>query len=402
MVDDAACESLIVLSDVHLGSDLGAPRGAREKAIDRELARLLDHYRESPPPRGRWRLVIAGDFIDFIGMVLPLEVAEHLETPPNEEERRHGLGNARDHALAKMRAVAARHRMVFEALGRFVANGHALTIIRGNHDLELYWDEVRAELTETILRAARRHAPGLDVGEARARIDYSPWFFYREGVAYIEHGHQYDTYCATEHLLAPLAPNDPRRIARGFSDVLLRFVVRQTPGLSEHGHERMGVLDYLRFGVRLGASGMVALALRYARAIRELFRLRRAYLRGATRELRAQHMRAMARFARATRVGLGRVRELHRLQVPPITRSFFGILESVLLDRLLLALVCIALLVASAVAAAFEPALLTGTAGVAAGWIAGQRWLAKRRKVDPADELAARAHAVASLFRVPY
>lgn len=404
MVDDAPCESLIVLSDVHLGSDLVAyepPGASRARELDRELVRLVDHYRACPPRRGRWRLVIAGDFIDFIGMVLPLEGAP-VETPPSEEERAHGLGNARDHAAFKMRVVAERHRAVFEALGRFVADGHAITIIHGNHDLELYWDEVRDELTQTLLDAARMHARSLDVGAARERIDFSPWFFYRDGLAYIEHGHQYDAYCATDHLLAPLSPIDPRRMARGFCDVLLRFVVRQTPGMTEHGHEEMGIVDYLRFGAKLGASGMVALAVRFARAIRELFRLRQAYLQGATSELRAQHEQAMARFARARRVGTRRIRALYRLQVPPITRSISGILASVLLDRLALALLCIALLGALAVLGTYEPYVLLGALVVAALWIAGQRWLAKRRNIDPAKELAARARAVASLFRVPF
>ena len=51
---------------------------------------------------------------------------------------------------------------------------------------------------------------------------------YSNGVAYIEHGHQYDPFCATEHVMAPLSPLDPRRVARGVSEVLLRFGGRPT------------------------------------------------------------------------------------------------------------------------------------------------------------------------------
>ncbi len=406
----AALESLIVLSDVHLGSDLvgHAPPAAarrRTRAIDVDLRRLIDHYRASPPRRGRWRLVIAGDLIDFIGMVLPPEHAP-LETAPSEEERAHGLGNARDHSLAKLRAVLRRHRAVFGAIARFVADGHALTIIHGNHDLELHWDEVRTELTRALLARARRYAARegrmLDASAFVRRVEYSPWFFYRDGVAYIEHGHQYDAYCATEHVLAPLSPIDPRRVARGFSEVLLRFVVRQTPGLKEHGHEELGIVDYLRFGRRLGASGMAALVVRFARAIRELFVLRRAHLSEAARELRARHERALARFARARRIGLRRVRALFRLQVPPVTKTVSGILGSLLLDRLALAIGCAAVLGVLGVAALFEPAALLGALAVVPAWTLGQRVLKKRRKIDPVKELAARAGAVASLFRAPF
>lgn len=403
-----AVESLIVLSDVHLGSDLveHAPASRRRsREIDDDLVRLVDHYRRTTPPRGRWRLVIAGDLIDFIGMALPSERPD-IETAPSEEERAHGLGNACDHALAKMRAVAERHREVFDALARFVADGHAMTIIHGNHDLELYWDAVREELTRTLLDGARAHVArrgaALDGEAFLERLDYCPWFFYRDGVAYIEHGHQYDEYCATDHLLAPLSPIDPRRVARGFCDVLLRFVVRQTPGLTEHGHEEMGIVDYLRFGWRLGVGGMVALTVRFVRAIRELFRLRRAHLVGATQALRAQHEQAMARFARARKVGLRRVRALWRLQAKPITRSVSGIMSSLLLDRLALAAGCLLLLAVVGAIAIFEPPVLVGSAVVIALWVFGQRHLAKRRRIDAVTELAARAGAVAALFPAPF
>lgn len=397
----AAVESLIVLSDVHLGSDLvahGAGLRRRSQAIDRDLTRLIDHYRACPPRRGRWRLVIAGDFIDFIGIVLP--TVPSLETAPSEEERAHGLGNARDHALAKMRAVAERHAEVFAALARFVHEGHALTIIHGNHDLELYWEDVRAELVETLARAARPR----DRAAFLDRIEFTPWFFYRDGVAYIEHGHQYDVYCATDHLLAPLSPVDPRRVARGFCDVLLRFVVRQTPGMSENGHDGRGIVDYVRFAWRLGVGGMLALAMRFARAVRELFKLRREHLHSANHTLRAEHERAMARFARARKLGVRRVRALWRLHVPPITRSISGILASLLLDRLAVGVVSVLLIALFVLGGALVHELSFALAiAVVPLWLGAQRYLAKRRpNTDAVTELATRAAAIASLFPAPY
>jgi UDP-2,3-diacylglucosamine pyrophosphatase LpxH len=399
-----AVESLIVLSDVHLGSDLvahGPTSRRRSREIDEDLVRLVDHYRAEAPQRGRWRLVIAGDLIDFIGISLPAD-QEGLETEPSAEERKHGLGSANDHAVAKMRAVADRHREIFDAFARFVADGNALTIIHGNHDLELHWEDVRAELTRALVAGALAHDPALDEAAFLERVEFSPWFFYRDGVAYIEHGHQYDAYCATEHLLAPLSPLDPRRVARGFCDVLLRFVVRQTPGLSESGHESLGIVDYLRFGTRLGIRGMVALGVRFALAIRELFRLRREHLHEATRRLRVQHLLALRRFARARKLGVTKVRALLKLQVPPVTNTISGIMGSLLLDRLALATSCIAVLGLLALLAIFEPRALLGVLAVIPIWILGHRYFAKRRKIDPVEELASRAREIASLFRAPF
>ncbi len=247
-----ASESFLIFSDVHLGSDLDdrhaiAPR--RSVSVDQDLVALLAHYRVTEPGADRWHIVIAGDFIDFIGMTITADGP--VETGLNEEERLHGLGGASDHARQKLRRVATRHADVFAALAVFVAEGHALTLVHGNHDIEFHWDEVKDDFRAALLAHGRaRKGDDIDACAFLQRIEFNPWFFWRDGVAFIEHGHQYDPFCATPNVMAPISPLDPRRIARGFCDVLLRFVVRPTEGMRESGHEHVGVVHYLRFGAR--------------------------------------------------------------------------------------------------------------------------------------------------------
>src|SRR5579862_9725217 len=108
----ASDESLLILSDVHLGNDLNdltTDGGRRSKLVDTDLASLLAHYGKAPPAGRRWRLVIAGDFIDFVGMaILPRE--GDLDSAPSDEERQHGLGSGSAQARVKLRAVVSRHR----------------------------------------------------------------------------------------------------------------------------------------------------------------------------------------------------------------------------------------------------------------------------------------------------
>ena len=397
-------ESLLVLSDVHLGSDLndtgdGAATQKRSKCVDTDLANLISHYRTRTPPEGeRWRLVIAGDFIDFIGMTIHPNDAE-LATTMSDEEREHGLGNGSAHAREKLRRVAERHQDVFGALAEFVAHGHALTMVHGNHDLEFHWDpvkdEFRTKLYEHVVRTEREAGrPPMDEAEFSARIEFNPWFFYQDGVAYIEHGHQYDAFCATDHVMAPLSL-DPLRMARGFCDVLLRFVVRPTRGLKEHGHEAMGLVDYITFGARLGLGGMAQVGYRFGRAVRELFRLHTQYFSKGTHALRAEHERRMALLAEATRIGLDRLKALAALQVPPITRSIRGIMASVLLDRLAVAMAAsLALIVASLWGGHFMYA-----AGIVlVSWFLAHLFLSKQRKIDPDELLIERASQLVKLF----
>jgi UDP-2,3-diacylglucosamine pyrophosphatase LpxH len=397
-------ESLLILSDVHLGNDLndhasGDLTVRRSEQVDVDLARLLGHYARTPTSGRRWRLVIAGDFIDFIGMALM--PGEHtLDTEPSDEERAHGLGNTSDHGRVKLKAVAVRHRLVFEALAAFVAAGHALTIVHGNHDVEFHWDGVKQELRDLLAALARPS----DADDFQARIEFAPWFFYVGGVAYVEHGHQYDTLCSTEHVMAPISPHDPRRIARSFSDVFLRWVVRPTHGVPEYGHDRMGLVDYVMLGVRMGAGGLWRLLTRFLSAVMELLRLRRAYLTDAARALREEHERRMAVLAERTRLGLGRLRALAALQVPPVTRSLPKILASVLLDRLAAGLTAVATIGILALFALRHPACWPVAGGVTLAWLATHWFLSAQRRrwfgehLDNDHALVERAGHLAKLF----
>lgn len=388
-----------MFSDVHLGRDLpadGPP--TKPRRVDHELAAMLEHYRTRPPASGRWRIVIAGDFIDFIGMTVRANGAngEALETALSDEEHEHGLGSAADHARLKLGRVIAGHAQVFAALGRFVADGHAVSFVHGNHDVELYWEVVQSDLRSAIARHAA--VAGADAEDAATRVEFCPWFYWADGVAYIEHGHQYDTYCANEHVMAPVSPLDARRLSPNFSEVLLRYVVRPTRGLPEHGHESMGVPDYIAFALKLDISGGWTLASRFASAVAELFRLRRAYLTEAATVLYAEHKRRMSLLAEARRIGLDRLEALAALSAPPVTRSIRQILASVLLDRLALGLASSLALLAIALVGLRHGHVWWGAIGVLAAWSTTHRHLARTRTVDPREALLDRAGALAKLF----
>jgi UDP-2,3-diacylglucosamine pyrophosphatase LpxH len=414
-VNSSAHESLLILSDVHLGNDLNdltREGSRRSKNVDADLASLLTHYRVSPCAGKRWRLVIAGDFIDFVGMsILPRAVFERVDGRGQEgvsdEERQHGLGNSSDHASMKLHAVAERHSVVFDALADFLSAGHAITIVHGNHDVEFHWDAVKDGLRALLAAiAAKRNGWSTEATarEFATRIEFAPWFYYVGGVAYVEHGHQYDTLCSTDHVMAPLSPGDPRRIARSFSDVLLRWVVRPTGRVPEYGHERMGVVDYVLLGASLGTGGVLRLLMRFVSAVVELFRLRRAHLSEAAHALREEHERRMALLAEKTRVGVERLRALAALQVPPVTRSVRKILASVLLDRIGVGVAASAAIVALAIAGRHRAWPWGLVAVVAVAWVWTHRRLTVQRrewfgeKLDNDAILVERAGHLARLF----
>jgi UDP-2,3-diacylglucosamine pyrophosphatase LpxH len=400
-------ESILVFSDVHLGSDLNdaGPHVPRSAAVDRDLARMIAHYRTTKPVADRWRIVIAGDFIDFVGMSIDPKPDEPIETELTAEERRNGVGSAEDHARLKLRRVAQRHAEVFDELGKMVRDGHALTVLHGNHDIELHWDALKQDFRELVARAA-----ACDTEEERARalerIDFEPWFFYREGVVYIEHGHQYDPFCSTAFILAPVSPRDPRRVERGYSETLLRAIVRRTPGLKEHGHEDRGLGSYVGWAFTLGLRGMIGLWTRFFVTVFELTRSQRAYLTETARVMRREHDRRIAERAARTKLDEKRLHELYALRSQPAGATFRGVLASVMLDRLILSVVAVLAFVAIAVLVRLGP--LAGYGFHAAGVVVALSIVAHfflshgRGSVSPAKQMTDRAAHIAKLFRAPY
>ncbi len=386
--------NLIAISDLHLGADLvhhvrpDAPaRSLSSERSDRELVELLAWYRDHRVDDKPWRLVIGGDFIDFAGMAMTARGAE-LSTPPTEEELYHGLGSSMDHALVKLQLVLVHHAGVMEALARFVAAGNTLVIVRGNHDVDWHWRPVQ----RAFRRALEAYAP-----LPRGAVAFEPWFYYEEGLVYVEHGHQYDPCCSYDNVLYPISPTDPLRTARSLADVLLRYVVRPTRGMRESGHEAASLLDYLRFAVRLGARGAVALVGRFAAANRALLALWRGHLRGASDRVKAVHRRRMRALSTFYRIRLERLESLAKLQYAPVTRSLAGILTSVMLDRVLL--VAVALL-GTAVLLLFTPrwVAVPGVALLVAVLLAGFRHVFPVRSVEPSALLRERSMLVAKLF----
>jgi UDP-2,3-diacylglucosamine pyrophosphatase LpxH len=390
-----AGHNLLVLSDVHLGSDLvhcarpDAPRyDGVEDRRDRQLASLFDWYREHPHGGRPWRLVIAGDFVDFVGMSVSAPTSK-MPTPLDSDDVVLGLGGAEDHTIHKLRCVARRHRSVFESLARFVQAGNTVVVVRGNHDVDFHWPSVQDEFVRQL--ATHAHIE-------RGRVEFAPWFYYEKGRVFVEHGHQYDSFCSYEHVLHPLSPSDPRRSSRSLSDILLRYVVRPTRGLLETGHERAGVLDYLAFGLRLGVRGTVDLATRFARAVATLFMMWHEHASERTRRIREHHERRMADLAALLDVKLESLRALASLQRPPVTRSFGHLTLAVMLDRIVLSLLAVA-------ATALVVWLTPWSHGlIAAGLIcltfAGTAAALARMRghIDPSSELRERAPRVARLF----
>lgn len=117
-------------------------------------------------------LIINGDGFDFLATP-PYDTGETIEAAT---------------AVEKMRLIAAAHQPFFETLGAFLAQpGHRITIITGNHDVELRFTEIQAAIARAI-----------GVEPDNTLLSFCPTRFYQPTPdIYIEHGNQYDFWNRT-------------------------------------------------------------------------------------------------------------------------------------------------------------------------------------------------------------
>lgn len=153
---------VFVISDLHLG---GAKPAMMSHAKD--LAIFIKDLPARLRGEEALELVIAGDFIDFLAIAL--DDQQEAWTPSPER------------AVGKLKqAMEGQDAPVYEALGGFVRSGHRLTVIVGNHDLEMAIPSVQQAFCEK-LRVNRHQVVFVDDGRA-----------WRIGNALIEHGNRYD------------------------------------------------------------------------------------------------------------------------------------------------------------------------------------------------------------------
>lgn len=158
---------IYIISDLHIGGELpqiGKPRGFR---LCTNIELLAQFVNELANVRDRSvELVINGDMVDFLA---EQEFDSFTEDPQK--------------AVAKLKAIIERDMPFFLALKNLLKSGHRLTLLLGNHDIELALPEVR-QYFENFIEAYNGRYLFIPDGEA-----------YTIGnEVIIEHGNNYDDW----------------------------------------------------------------------------------------------------------------------------------------------------------------------------------------------------------------
>jgi UDP-2,3-diacylglucosamine pyrophosphatase LpxH len=438
--------NLLLVSDLHLseGIRLNTNKYSQKEDFffDREFTRFLGYYQDLRPRDGRkWHLIILGDCFDL----LQLTSVDGATLDCSEEE-----------AISKLDTVARGHAEFFEALAGFVANGNLLTIVKGNHDVELHYPRVRQALVQQLQDAYKRKLAAQTGPQPvprttdviRDSVRFSDWFYYEKNLLWAEHGNQYDETNAFKFFLSPLLPKssdwpDARRdeIDLPWGSFFVRYLfnsIEQTEPFADNMKPTTKFIFWL-----LKKHPITALRFAVKEGGLMLRKVRRAWITPAPDLYAAREREHNARLAElAAQAGINEatLHAIDRLRAPSILKettstlwkTVRGILRFRLLPTLILlaaALVAIAgLFVVSPMVAAVLPEPLSrfiwnSWSGTVAGRIVGQvvgwlrwpafvfvifaavatvRWLFTGEEVRGPSNLAKKAENIADCLGVQY
>jgi UDP-2,3-diacylglucosamine pyrophosphatase LpxH len=214
MQDKKPTRILLIVSDLHLSSGWNEETKRlspnEDFFFDQSFQRFLNFYIEKGSKEEcRINLIIAGDFVDLL-QVTDLPEGDSVDGEViTGREKDFGLGTSPKKSCWKLRRLMQGHWIFFQALCRFLIAGHEVTIIPGNHDIEFSLPEVqnclRDELLKYLPEKATKQAISNLIDE---NLSFLPWFYYEPGLAYVEHGHQYDDLNSFDYFLHPLTPGN--------------------------------------------------------------------------------------------------------------------------------------------------------------------------------------------------
>ncbi|HXH48484.1 MAG TPA: hypothetical protein VNM47_03850 [Terriglobia bacterium] len=211
---------LLIVSDLHLSEGLRAETRKfspnEDFFFDEEFARFLAYYQDQTRwPGKKWRLIINGDFLDFLQVTSQADAPPSLNRDPAHPE--YGLACGEPETIYKLKKIVEGHRKFFEALAEFAGCGNLITITKGNHDVEFHYAGVQAEFINELRGILKRKSiRTADPNRAQRvaminsqSVRFADWFYYEKDLLWVEHGNQYDEVNSFKYWLSPLLPAIP-------------------------------------------------------------------------------------------------------------------------------------------------------------------------------------------------
>ncbi len=195
----------IIVSDLHLGAGFFAlDKGnvLEDFIVDEPFARFLHKIQEESETQGTdLELIMAGDVMEFLQVPAADQFDPQRAYPPADYR-----SSSEEDSVRKVDLVIKGHPMFFAALREFIKPANPqrkVTILKGNHDVDLYWPAVKERIRQAVYAT----------GERAKLLNFEEVCVNREGL-YVEHGNQYaEKVNRVDNFEKPLDPEHEGQLA---------------------------------------------------------------------------------------------------------------------------------------------------------------------------------------------
>ncbi|MDZ7261926.1 MAG: metallophosphoesterase [candidate division KSB1 bacterium] len=320
---------LLIVSDLHLSEGRNKQDGKfspnEDFLYDEEFDRFLRYHEKQAEALGKkWKLIINGDLIDYWQVITSCrdrEIPAYIDPAkltPTEME--FGPGSAPEKCVWKTNLLMDGHATFFQALGRFMSQGHQVIILKGNHDVELHWEEVQAQFRKRIPHSEN--------------LKFLPWFYYEEGLVYIEHGGQYEKensirYYLNPLLPPPLCPASEKLLELPFSSFFVRYFFNRVEALHPFADNIKPTSQYIIWTLKNHFFESWKILKKYIPAIFRILKKSQKWPQPEEKKLQVQHDQELKDLEKKLNLE-GKLEKIDSLKELPVTTSKFKFLKEML------------------------------------------------------------------------
>lgn len=325
---DAAYTAII--SDLHLTEaepvnlkhPLWKKYKTREFFYDDVFGVFLKHL-ETKAQGAPVELVLNGDIFDFDSVVtVPADPVFRVHWL----EKSRGLYPQEERSRFKIDIILRDHTEFVTHLKDFILRGNRAVFVIGNHDIELHFPTVQAEIIKHL------NLP-LDFQQ---NIRFVEWFYISNKDTLIEHGNQYDPYCICEDPINPFVKSyNHISLKLPFGNLACRYILNAMGFFNPHVETNfiMSLKQYILFFLKyiVKAQPFIVLTWLFGSLLTLMFsffdRLASPIRNPLTIEDRIQEI------AEKSNAETRMVRELKELFVAPAASNPFSLARELWLDR---------------------------------------------------------------------
>lgn len=215
---------ILIISDLHItsGKDPSTKVWAATEDFfwDNDFRRFIEFYRNESPSL----LIINGDLFDFLQVLIfpNEEEKEKYNISSKEINFSYGLRTSENASVFQIDKIFEGHKEFFNAVSSFISKGNYVKILKGNHDIQLFWSRVQ----ERIITNLENITEGEGKNLIRKNLEFLPWFFYIPGKLYVEHGNQYEYTTSFRNFLYPYLPFEYEDAGKQIELDLSSFLIR--------------------------------------------------------------------------------------------------------------------------------------------------------------------------------